>query len=35
MSYIPDAGLYAGADPHRFPSFYGNWSDFKELVRDT
>ena len=24
----------AGADPHRFPSFYGNWSDFSELLRN-
>ena len=23
-----------GADPHRFPSFYGNRSDFSELLRN-
>ena len=26
--------LMAGADPHRFPSFYGNRSDFSELLRN-
>ena len=32
--HVPVTACRAGADPHRFPSFYGNRSDFTELLRN-